>query len=222
MIDGLWLRATLSSPHETDSRTARQMVSAFIDGEIARLAPAQNGSAADGGDGRAAHPQPYRRPLCRRGRREDLHQHQSGDRRGAGGDRDRRCRTEVERAVAAAKIGQARWAAMTGAERGRVMKRVADILRARNAELARLETLDTGKPIQETSVVDVDLRAPIASTISPGSRPASPASISISGRRPSAIRGASRSASSPASARGTIRSRSPAGSRRRRSPAAMR
>jgi betaine-aldehyde dehydrogenase len=35
------------------------------------------------------------------------------------------------------------------------MKRAADLLRARNAELARLETLDTGKPIQETSVVDV-------------------------------------------------------------------
>ncbi len=44
---------------------------------------------------------------------------------------------------------------MTGLERGRVMKRAADILRARNAELARLETLDTGKPIQETLVVDV-------------------------------------------------------------------
>ena len=28
LIDGLWLRATLSSPHETDSRTARAMVSA--------------------------------------------------------------------------------------------------------------------------------------------------------------------------------------------------
>ena len=45
--------------------------------------------------------------------------------------------------------------AMTGAERGRVLKRVADLLRARNEELARLETLDTGKPIQETSAVDV-------------------------------------------------------------------
>ncbi len=44
---------------------------------------------------------------------------------------------------------------MTGAERGRVLRRVADRLRERNAELARLETLDTGKPIQETSVVDV-------------------------------------------------------------------
>jgi betaine-aldehyde dehydrogenase len=62
---------------------------------------------------------------------------------------------EVQRAVQAARHGQAVWGAMTGAERGRIMKRVADILRQRNDELARLETRDTGKPIQETSVVDV-------------------------------------------------------------------
>jgi betaine-aldehyde dehydrogenase len=62
---------------------------------------------------------------------------------------------EVERAVSAARAGQTVWGAMTGAERGRILKRVADRLRERNDELARLETLDTGKPIQETSVVDV-------------------------------------------------------------------
>ncbi len=38
MIDGLWLRAALSSPHETDSGAARAMASAFIDNEIARIA----------------------------------------------------------------------------------------------------------------------------------------------------------------------------------------
>jgi betaine-aldehyde dehydrogenase len=62
---------------------------------------------------------------------------------------------EVERAVSAARAGQVVWGAMLGAERGRILKRVADRLRERNDELARLETLDTGKPIQETSVVDV-------------------------------------------------------------------
>jgi betaine-aldehyde dehydrogenase len=62
---------------------------------------------------------------------------------------------EVERAVSAARAGQTVWGAMTGAERGRILKRVGDRLRKRNDELARLETLDTGKPIQETSVVDV-------------------------------------------------------------------
>nr|WP_246252379.1 betaine-aldehyde dehydrogenase [Ancylobacter pratisalsi] len=62
---------------------------------------------------------------------------------------------EVDEAVSVARVAQKSWAAMTGAERGRILKRVADLLRARNDELAHLETLDTGKPIQETSVVDV-------------------------------------------------------------------
>lgn len=63
---------------------------------------------------------------------------------------------DVERAVEAAKAGFATWSAMTCAERGRVLRRAADLLRARNDELARLETLDTGRPIQETSVEDIN------------------------------------------------------------------
>src|SRR5580704_10781976 len=50
---------------------------------------------------------------------------------------------------------QAVWATTTGAERGRLLRRVAQLLRERNDELAELETRDTGKPIQETRVVDV-------------------------------------------------------------------
>lgn len=62
---------------------------------------------------------------------------------------------EIDAAVARATAAQKQWARLTGTERGRVLRRAVDILRARNEELARLETLDTGKPIQETSVVDV-------------------------------------------------------------------
>src|SRR5208283_4786794 len=51
--------------------------------------------------------------------------------------------------------GQVKWAAMTGAERARILRRAAGLLRERNASLAELETRDTGKPIQETSAVDV-------------------------------------------------------------------
>ncbi len=61
----------------------------------------------------------------------------------------------VDAAVQAAERGQLIWAAMTGAERGRVLRKTADLLRAANDKLALLETQDTGKPIQETSVVDV-------------------------------------------------------------------
>lgn len=62
---------------------------------------------------------------------------------------------QVNAAVQKAAEGQRVWARMTGTERGRILRRTADILRARNAELAVLECQDTGKPIQETSAVDV-------------------------------------------------------------------
>jgi betaine-aldehyde dehydrogenase len=60
----------------------------------------------------------------------------------------------VELAVEAAREAQGAWAALKPVERGRILRRAADLLRARNAELSRLETLDTGKPIQETLVAD--------------------------------------------------------------------
>ncbi|MEM9058418.1 MAG: betaine-aldehyde dehydrogenase, partial [Pseudomonadota bacterium] len=60
----------------------------------------------------------------------------------------------LEKAVAAAQAGFAAWSATTGAERARVLRRTADIIRERNRELSELETLDTGKPLQETLVAD--------------------------------------------------------------------
>jgi betaine-aldehyde dehydrogenase len=62
---------------------------------------------------------------------------------------------DVDRAVESAKRGFAEWSAMTGAERGRILNRAAILLRERNEELARLEVLDTGKPIAEAIAVDV-------------------------------------------------------------------
>lgn len=60
----------------------------------------------------------------------------------------------VDRAVAAARAAQPAWAAMAPVERGRILRRAAEIMRERNQELSELETLDTGKPIQETLVAD--------------------------------------------------------------------
>ena len=60
----------------------------------------------------------------------------------------------VDRAVASAKAAQKAWARTAPVERGRVLRRAADLLRARNRELSTLETLDTGKPLQETLVAD--------------------------------------------------------------------
>jgi betaine-aldehyde dehydrogenase len=60
----------------------------------------------------------------------------------------------VEKAIAAAKRAQPEWAALSPMARGRILKRAAEIMRERNRELSELETLDTGKPIQETVVAD--------------------------------------------------------------------
>ncbi|WIY23982.1 betaine-aldehyde dehydrogenase [Parasedimentitalea psychrophila] len=60
----------------------------------------------------------------------------------------------VDMALASAKAGQKSWAAMTGTERGRVLRRAADIMRDRNHDLSVLETYDTGKPMSETLYVD--------------------------------------------------------------------
>ena len=64
-------------------------------------------------------------------------------------------KADVERAVASAAEGQKVWAAMTAMERSRILRRAVDILRERNDDLARLETLDTGKALSETTTVDI-------------------------------------------------------------------
>ncbi|WP_170326319.1 betaine-aldehyde dehydrogenase [Ruegeria arenilitoris] len=60
----------------------------------------------------------------------------------------------VNQALNSAKSAQAKWEAMSGTERGRVLRRAADIMRERNYDLSVLETHDTGKPLQETLVAD--------------------------------------------------------------------
>ncbi|SAK56434.1 betaine aldehyde dehydrogenase [Caballeronia glebae] len=62
---------------------------------------------------------------------------------------------DIDRAVRSAREGQREWAAMTAMQRSRILRRAVDLLRARNDELAALETRDTGKPIAETRAVDI-------------------------------------------------------------------
>ncbi|WP_417551782.1 betaine-aldehyde dehydrogenase [Marinomonas fungiae] len=68
---------------------------------------------------------------------------------------------ELQAAVDSAKQGQRVWAAMSGVERGRILKRAADLLREHNEEIAKLEVLDTGKPLQEAIVVDIQTGADV-------------------------------------------------------------
>lgn len=62
---------------------------------------------------------------------------------------------DVQRAVDSAQQGFEIWSAMSGAERGRILMKAVELLRGRNRELAELEVLDTGKPIQEAEAVDI-------------------------------------------------------------------
>ncbi len=60
----------------------------------------------------------------------------------------------IERALASARDAQREWAARMPVERARILRRASDIMRERNRALSELETLDTGKPLQETLVAD--------------------------------------------------------------------
>jgi betaine-aldehyde dehydrogenase len=146
MIDGVWLRAALSGWREADSESARALLSAFVDDRLklattgaretsAAPGPARARSAAPAGGERFASINPATGEVL-------------GYVTAAGSP-------QIDAAVSAAQKAQVAWGAMTGSERGRVLRRAADILRSRNQELAELETRDTGKPIQETRVVDV-------------------------------------------------------------------
>jgi aldehyde dehydrogenase (NAD+)/betaine-aldehyde dehydrogenase len=70
-----------------------------------------------------------------------------------------RCMTaEVDAAVAAAAEAAPRWRRMTAADRGRICRAMADVLGAHRAELAELESLDTGKPLRQ-AYADADAAA---------------------------------------------------------------
>jgi betaine-aldehyde dehydrogenase len=62
---------------------------------------------------------------------------------------------DLELAIESAKRGFAVWSAMTAIERSRILLNAVKILRERNNDLAALEVMDTGKPLQEALEVDV-------------------------------------------------------------------
>jgi len=63
---------------------------------------------------------------------------------------------DVDAAVAIARQALAGpWGAMTGAQRGRILNRLAEILRQRFEEIVLLESIDAGKPLAATRRQDV-------------------------------------------------------------------
>jgi len=59
---------------------------------------------------------------------------------------------DLDEALAAAERGFAAWRAVPPQERGRIIKRAADLMRERAADLARIATLESGKPLAETRI----------------------------------------------------------------------
>ncbi|HCH32333.1 MAG TPA: betaine-aldehyde dehydrogenase [Oceanospirillaceae bacterium] len=68
---------------------------------------------------------------------------------------DQASQADVDAAVAAAQTGFVVWSNMMPVERARILQTAVQILRERNDELAELEVLDTGKPLQEANCVDI-------------------------------------------------------------------
>lgn len=72
-------------------------------------------------------------------------------------------KADVDRAVAAARkaFESKPWARMSGADRGRLLYKLADLIEAHRDELAALESLDNGKPIRDSYNADIPLTAAV-------------------------------------------------------------
>ncbi|MCP8969172.1 aldehyde dehydrogenase family protein [Ectobacillus ponti] len=68
-------------------------------------------------------------------------------------------REDINKAVLAARqaFDEGPWSRMSAAERSRLMYKLADLMEEHKEALAQLETLDNGKPIQETLNADLPL-----------------------------------------------------------------
>ncbi|RBW69285.1 aldehyde dehydrogenase family protein [Bacillus taeanensis] len=66
---------------------------------------------------------------------------------------------DVNRAVEAARnaFDYGPWSKMSAAERSRLIYKLADLMEEHKEQLAQLDTLDNGKPLQETTTADVPL-----------------------------------------------------------------
>ena len=64
-------------------------------------------------------------------------------------------KADIDKAVAAAQRAFPAWSRMSGADRGRILLKLADLIEANAEELARLESLDTGHPLRDSRSLDV-------------------------------------------------------------------
>lgn len=66
---------------------------------------------------------------------------------------------DVDDAVEAATAAFQSWKKTTAAQRAKILNQIADIISENAAYLAQVESLDNGKPIRETSAIDIPLAA---------------------------------------------------------------
>ena len=64
---------------------------------------------------------------------------------------------DIDRAVKAARKAANAWAEVPAAGRSIMLSKVADLLEARKDEFAKFDTLNTGKPIVESTFVDIPM-----------------------------------------------------------------
>lgn len=63
--------------------------------------------------------------------------------------------SDTDAAIASARKAFPAWSQTSPIARSRILLKAVELLRARNDEIAKIETRDTGKPFSETSTVDV-------------------------------------------------------------------
>lgn len=148
MIDGLWLRSQVAidarGETDRDGAAVRAVVHAFIDGLL-------TGSGTETAPIAGTRPIAVAPPPPAR----DLVRHVSpvtGEEMAC--YRPARA-AEVRGALHDARQGLAAWRAHSGLERARILSRCADLMRAEGPDLARFESLETGRPVRHTGGRDL-------------------------------------------------------------------
>ena len=148
LLDGTWLQAALSPRAGSDAATLRSRVLTHVDAMLRAAASVPASVPASAAEPTRASRQPRaagpsRLASFNPATGELLAELPIAD------------AAEIDEAVRRAQAAQPAWAALSGTERARILRKVSDILRERNDELSLIEMRDTGKPIQETRVVDI-------------------------------------------------------------------
>ena len=67
------------------------------------------------------------------------------------------CKDDVDKAVSAAWKAFESWKTVSPRDRAAMLLKIADLIDANSEKLAMVETLDNGKPIRETTAIDIPL-----------------------------------------------------------------